>query len=384
MDHDITPYVVHEALVEDHRFDGLRSGEGCIAPLRDGSLLLVYGKFSGPADHDFATLTERRSTDGGLHWSRPRVFRRTPKGVLNLMSASLLPLGDGRLAAVFLRKKTIDTDCRPCFMTSADGGRTWSEPVCMAGRVGYYVVNNDRLVQLSGGRLVAPYCWHGSPFNADIWNARCGCLLSDDLGATWREGREEIKVEAANVLFPKLVDPRVPDIVKDIREGHVQCQEPGVVELADGRVFMWCRTPGGYAYGAFSSDGGETWSPFKAISEFAMPCGPQSIMRLPGSGRLVMLFNDRGSVPYGHEQWHWRRPLTIAVSDDNAATWRRHGLLEPDTVPSNCYYSICLHGANVLFTYYEGVMYATKQGLLAPRNLASLKLKIVRREYFDL
>jgi hypothetical protein len=383
MDHDITPFVVHEGYIEDHRTDGLRSGEGCVAPLPDGSLYMVYGRFTGPQDHDPAVLFERRSTDGGRRWSRRKVFLPTPKDALNLMSVSLLPLRDGRLAAVFLRKNSVKEDCRPRFMTSGDGGRSWSASAYMTDQPGYYVVNNDRLVQLSGGRLAAPYAWHGRPFNQDLWGVRCGCFLSDDLGATWRKGRMEIKVEAENVLFPKLVDPRVPDIVKDIREGHVQCQEPGLVELADGRVFMWCRTPGGYAYGAFSADGCETWSPFKAVSEFAMPCGPQSVLRLPGSGRLVMLFNDREGVPYGHEQWHWRRPLTVAVSDDNAATWRRHGLLEPASVPSTCYYSLCLHGENVVFTYYEGVMTA-RGGFYAPRNLASLKLKIVRRAYFDL
>ena len=113
-----------------------------------------------------------------------------------------------------------------------------------------------------------------------------------------------------------------------------------------------------------------------------MPCGPQSIARLPGSNRLIMLYNDRDGVPYGHGQYHWRRPLTIAVSDDNALTWRRHGLLEPERVPSNCYYSICFHKDNVVFTYYEGIMEMHK--VCGPRNLTSLKLKIIKKSYFEL
>lgn len=383
MDRDIRPYVVHEELIEDHRTDGLRSGEGSVAPLRDGSLLMIYGRFEGGRDDDRAALVERRSADGGMHWTPARLFRRPPAGVTNLMSVSLLPLNDGRLAALYLHKESWE-DCRPRFMTSGDDGRTWSEPAPLVERVGYYVINNDRLVQLTRGRLLAPYAWHGRPFNHDLWNVRCGCLLSDDAGRTWRLGRQEIKIEAENVLPPKLAEAAPAGLTEDIRAGRVQPQEPGVVELADGRVCLWCRTPAGYAYRAFSEDGGETWSPFRPIIEFAMPCGPQSIKRLPGSSRLVMLFNDRSGLPYEHPQYSWRRPLAVAVSEDNAATWRRLGLLEAANVPSNCYYSLCFHSGNAVLTYYEGVMHVTDGGTFEPRNLASLKLKIVRAEYFNL
>jgi hypothetical protein len=73
----------------------------------------------------------------------------------------------------------------------------------------------------------------------------------------------------------------------------------------------------------------------------------------------------------------------MAVSDDGGLSWRRLGLLEPETVPTTCYYSICFHADNVVFTYYEGVM-MVRDNLYVPRNLASLKLKIVKRSYFEL
>ncbi len=380
--HDITPYILHEELIADHRTDGLRTGEGCVAPLANGDLLLVYGSFHGSGDSAPATLIERRSRDGGRHWSKPRVFLPTPRGVLNLMSISLLPLQDGRLAGIFLRKQSQD-DCRPYFMTAAGNARRWTKPARMIERPGYFVINNDRLVQLRSGRLLAPYAFHGTSI-ALAQPSVCGCVISDDAGASWRLGAREIRIEPANVRRPQLVDKRLPEAWRHIRERQVQCQEPGVVELADGRVMMWCRSNGGYAYRAFTRDGGETWSPFQAIPEFAMPNGPQSIKRLPGGDRLVMLFNDRTGIPMGHLQWSWRRPLAIAVSDDHGATWRRHGLLEPDSVPTNCYYSICFHGARAVFTYYEGVMRTNAEGVYLPRNLASCKLKVVRRKYFEL
>lgn len=94
-----------------------------------------------------------------------------------------------------------------------------------------------------------------------------------------------------------------------------------------------------------------------------------------------MLYNDRQDLPMGNIQFGWRRTLDIAVSDDNAKTWRRLGALEPGTVPSTCYYSICFHKKNVVFTYYQGVMHTSVTGLFAPRNLRSLKLKVIKQRY---
>lgn len=368
--------------MEDHRSDGLRSGEGSVVSLSDGSLYMAYTDFEGGGDEERTSLIERRSQDGGLTWTEPRILEKSPAGFLNVMSVSLLRLADGAIAQSLLFNRA-KNDCIPFFRISRDNAATWSSPRAAVERSGCYIVNNDRLVQLSSGRLLLPYCYYGIEPDFDCPEAPvCGCTISDDSGTVWRLGSSEIRIKPENTVMPKLVCEDSPSALTDVKAGRVQCQEPGVVELADGKVCMWCRTPGGYAYRAFSEDGGNTWSEFKPVTEFSMPCGPQSIARLPGSNRLIMLYNDRAGVPYGHIQFNWRRPLAVAVSDDNAQTWRRHGILEPETVPSNCYYSICFHKENVVFTYYEGVM--RTHGVCVPRDLASLKLKIVRRSYFEM
>ncbi len=121
---DVNPYIVHEALLEDHRGDGLRSGEGSVAPLSDGSLLMIYGKFDGGKDDDTARLVVRRSVDG-VKWLDPVTFCKTPKGSLNVMSVSLLAMEDGRLACVYIHKQSHD-DCRPLFIISEDDGKSWT------------------------------------------------------------------------------------------------------------------------------------------------------------------------------------------------------------------------------------------------------------------
>ncbi len=381
MPHDITSYVLHEELLSDHRFDNKRSGEGSVVSLANGDLLCVYGAFAGGADHDQATLVQRISSNHGKTWSAPAVFTPTPPNCLNQMSASLLSLQSGRIAGMFLRKQTRD-DCRPCFMSASPKAQDWSSPAPMIEKPGYYVINNDRLIQLNSGRLLAPYALHDT--SGESFSSRCGCVFSDDEGVSWHLSNKEISIEPENIKQPQALDNYFPEVWQRILEGKVECQEPGVIELSNGKVMMWCRSNGGYSYRAYSDDGGDTWSSFKAIPEFAMPNSPQSIKRLPGNQRLIMLFNDHNHIPLGHPQWHWRRPLTVAVSDDDGQTWRRHGLLEPDSIPSNCYYSICFHKNQVVFTYYEGVMHTSKTGFYMPRNLASCKLKVVAQKYFEL
>ena len=67
-----------------------------------------------------------------------------------------------------------------------------SEPteVIPAAASGYYVMNNDRVVQLASGRLVAPLAQHygmGQP----TWTGAAVilCYLSDDGGRTWTRGQ---------------------------------------------------------------------------------------------------------------------------------------------------------------------------------------------------
>ena len=145
---------------------------------------------------------------------------------------------------------------------------------------------------------------------------------------------------------------------------------------------MWVRTNGGYAYRCHSEDGGDTWSPFQAIPEFAMPCGPQSIWRLPGHERLIMLSNDREGVPFGNPRFMWRTPLSIAVSDDDGATWQRHTPLESDDTVNYCYYSLCFFDGSAICTYYQGVASMDDDGLETRHNLRSLKVTVVETDFF--
>ena len=131
--------------------------------MKDGRLCLIYTRFTGGGGDDAAadlamrisrTVAKRGASD-------TIVVRRT--GGLNVMSVSLLRLANGEIALFYLRK-TSEEDCRPLMCLSTDEAQTWSEPtVCITDEVGYYVLNNDRAVQLHSGRLVLPVAWHQGP-----------------------------------------------------------------------------------------------------------------------------------------------------------------------------------------------------------------------------
>jgi hypothetical protein len=226
-----------------------RNSEGALMTLADGRLMLVYTHFTGGGgDHSAAHLAARFSSDHGKTWTRDDVVVVPNEGQWNVMSVSLLRLADGRIALFYLRKESAN-DCRPVLRFSSDDGQTWSEPrVCIQDQVGYYVLNNDRAVQLRSGRLVLPVCLHSTPeYEKPDWAGICMCYLSDDGGQTWRRSKSQLKGQTGDGK-------------------RVTTQEPGVVELKDGRLMLFSRTTAGSQFVSYSADGGDTWSPFQPSS----------------------------------------------------------------------------------------------------------------------
>lgn len=302
-----------------------------------------HGRDADP--DDIATLV---SADGGRTWSEPRVIVPN-EGGCNVMSASLLRLQDGRLALIYLRKNS-DEDCCPFIRFSTDEGETWSEPIRTVSRVGYFVLNNDRAIQLRSGRLLLPIAQHNLIRPADP-TARPSfdprgyffVVWSDDGGATWIDGSE----------------------FWGLPSGRDFLQEPGVVELRDGRVWCFLRTNTGRQWQTFSADGGASWSVPKP-SRFHSPLAPMSIKRIPSTGGLLAIWDDsamatrlwpdgKPSIQDGSPDKSWgRTPLVAAVSRDEGRTWSRPRILERDPDHGYCYIAIHFVEDAVLLAYCCG------------------------------
>ena len=313
-----------------------RNTEGDFIRLRDGRYLFVYSKFTGGGgDDDAGYLAGRYSSDDGRTWTSEDLTIVTREGRWNVMSASLLRLKDGRIGLFYLRKNS-ETDDRVWVRFSSDETKTWSEPRLCTPDEGYFVLNNDRAVQMKSGRIVLPVALHTAEGK---WTSRGLVMmyLSDDGGKTWRRSRQTVECPTPS------------------RNG---LQEPGVLELRDGRLWLFARTSMGSQYQAWSRDGGETWTKPEP-SNLASPLSPASIERIPKTGDLLAVWNDHSGVDDGWKaedgvRGGRRTPLTLAISRDEGRTWehRRNLLQHPDGW--YCYTAIDFVGDTVLLAFNSG------------------------------
>jgi hypothetical protein len=329
-----------------------RNSEGAFVTLKDGRILFAYTKYITGDNEDSApsVIAARTSSDGGRTWSAEDRILVERGDAQNVMSVSLLRLQSGRILLLFLQKKRLAQSlaCTPLLCYSDDEMETLSAPVAATPIHEYHIVNNDRVVQLVSGRLVVPVAQHRVGVSRFGNPGMIFYLLSDDEGQSWMESKSS----------------------------HYRCfpdgqgwQEPGVIELEDGRLWSWMRTgwKGGERCGrqweSFSSDAGSTWSEPQA-SKFVSPYSPLSMKRVPSSGDLLAVWNDHsGRFPtpsYERKTWdgaEWgihRTPLSCALSRDEGSTWRQHYLLEDALDHGFCYTAIHFAEDAVLLAYCAG------------------------------
>ena len=290
-----------------------RNSEGAFATLADGGILFCYTQFyGGNTDHSTARIAAIESKDGGRTWSEPREIIRGPQGTgLNVMSVSLLRLGNGQLALFYVFTHSAE-DCRPYLAVSADDGKTWSAPRVLIACPGYYILNNDRVIRTQSGRIIVPLNQHrkAGTRGMAVW------FYSDDDGATWQESNSR----------------------RDVADGNSGLQESGVVETAGSGLLTWTRTDLGSQYMMRSKDNGVTWSSPKP-SELISPLSAAAIKRLPNSADLLAVYSDHsGRFPFRERQ---RTPLIAAISHDDGHTWPLRKQIETDT--SVWYHYIAIH-----------------------------------------
>lgn len=322
---------------------GPRNSEGGFVTRNDGSLLFAYTRFvEGMSDHAPAEIVVRSGAPDGSTWSGSDVPLVTNEGGFNVMSVSMLRLEDGRIALLYLRKNS-HSDCRPYIRFSADDGKSWSVPVSCIERVGYYVVNNDRLIQLPSGRLLIPVAIHSQDGNEFKQYGKAAVVLSDDGGATWRWS---------------------DTILEGAADSTIGLQEPGVVAFPDGALWMYIRSDRGMQLASRSADGGVTWSPVEP-TDLIGPVAPATVEPIPGTERLVAVWNDHKDSDGALQSR--RTPLMIAVSDDRGETWQRLGTIEDDPDRWYAYTAIHFTRTHVLFAYATAAYVESGLGPIAVR-----------------
>jgi hypothetical protein len=253
------------------------------------------------------------------------------------MSFSFLRMGNGDIGAFYIIKNDDRTD-KIVLTRSSDEGETWTEPIncldCLSVS-DYYVINNDRVVRLSSGRIILPTARHTVRNTELDFTPGVICFVySDDDGYTWNKNESELPCP-----FPSNPD------------GY---EEPGIYELPNGRVWCYIRTSLGFQFQSFSEDNGTTWTAPEPNLFFSSACSP---MLVKDCGKLtVAVFNPVPEHLLRDESEPWgRTPYVIAVSTDRGQTFEKEQVyyLEDDRTNGYCYPAIIECTDGFLVAYYH-------------------------------
>ncbi len=302
--------------------------------LRSGNILFAYSRYHGKDHSDDAScdIAGMLSRDGGKSFE-PLPYQlagASEHDVQNLMSASFVRFPDGRLGLGYLCKYSPESAYYiRCASDDDETVFTDPETVIPPKRGIYYVVNNCRICVTSGGRVIIPAAVHKIVRNPNgaqdsEYYAR-SVLFASDAGQNWR---------------------RLPNVFSLSQRGYSETglQEPGVMELPDGRLYAYFRTDRAFQYESISADSGRTWT--KPVqSRFTSPEAPMLIRRNPFSGLYYAFWNPipnyNGRIspdaPWIHAG---RTPFVMAVSE-NGTDYSPYTVLEDDPSHGYCYPAVC-------------------------------------------
>ena len=271
----------------------------------DGSA--VKSSLSDEATYDYNTKTTRLT---GV----PTTLKR--KACWNPV---LFEMPDGELWLFFKIGSTVG-DWTGWLCKSKDGGRTWSDkeplPYDAEGRAFLGPIKNKP--ELIDGRLLC-----GSSTEGNGWRFHMEIL--DLKTGQWKyvpvESTEAIKTD-------------------DNKQHPIDCIQPSILKLKDGRLQVLMRTHNARLATSFSSDNGDTWTPV-TLSEVENNQSGTDAVTLK-DGRHALIYNNFETLPLTKKGV--RTPISIAISDDGLS-WQ-HALTLEDSPIDQYSYPAIIQGKN--------------------------------------
>ena len=356
----------------------LRAGEGgyhtyripASVVVRDGAIVLfLEGRKDAQDDFAAIDLLCLRSLDGGHTWSRPQVVYAEGPVSERISIGNPCPVYDadtGRLWCSFTK------DNQQVFVTSSDdAGVTWAQPREITREVRpiswtrYWTGPGHGLQLRQGpkkGRLIFP-SFHMAleprdGGHATVFAQYSHMVFSDDHGGTWKIGADARLSAELAASTPAFSGKWIPG---DCFWHGCECM---VEELPDGRLYLtirnqtkdsMCRAE------AFSSDGGETWTPVKLQPQLPGPACQSGLARWtdlqqPGKGTFVytgITVDARAQLrrfpPL--EGLTGRQRLAAYLSSDDCRTWTEIGVVFPRAA---AYSDLVVQPDGDILCFFEG------------------------------
>ena len=229
------------------------------------------------------------------------------------------------------------TDWTGWLCKSKDGGRTWSDKEPLPKGFLGPVKNKPEIID---GRLLCPSSTedNGWKFHMEIYDiAKKEWKYVGPVKAELAMRTEDMKAGSASVTAAK-EDIEAPDAggvaTKDGRH-PIDCIQPSILKLKDGRLQVLMRTRNGKIGTSFSSDNGDTWSNVTLLDVPNNQSGTDAVTLQ--DGRHVLIYNNFATLP-GTKKGV-RTPLSIAISSDGSH-WHHALTLEDSPISQYSYPSI--------------------------------------------
>ena len=220
---------------------------------------------------------------------------------------------------------------------SKDGGRTWSDKEPLPKGFLGPIKNKPEIIN---GRLLCPSSTedNGWKFHMEIYDLKTKqWKYVGPVKATLAMRTEDMPV-ASNSFAATKEDIEAPDAGgKATNDGRhpIDCIQPSILKLKDGRLQVLMRTRNGRIGTSFSSDYGDTWTDVTLLDVPNNQSGTDAVTLQ--DGRHVLIYNNFSSLP-GTKKGV-RTPLSIAISDDGTH-WRHILTLEDSPISQYSYPSI--------------------------------------------